>query len=435
MALRGETTHDQDPPRVAETSTPRLLLLFSGTSLLRKPFPIEVTITPRVLGRTCEGLHPRLGSDNRMSREHAEVRLDAKQGETYLRDLQSRNGTHVNGLATTGTVLRDGDVVRLGNSLFLFRTASEPAGDGPTGRLLGVSPGMMRLRHTLSRVAPTSASILFLGETGSGKEVAARHVHDLSRSGRPFVAVNCTAIPDSLAESQLFGHTKGSFTGATSHPGFFRSAGNGTLLLDEIGDLSESLQPKLLRVLEERLVFPVGSVVGHPLEARLLFSTNRNLLDAVRAGTFRADLYSRIAEVVVDLPPLRERREDLFLLLQHGSHIEPTLHLPPSLAERMLLHSWPFNVRELVKLAAELSATGDSDAVEARLRSQKPLSVSTSVSKPSPVVTDARHRQMIELLQSHKGNVAKVARDMGCPRKNIYRWMDELNLDPATFRE
>lgn len=435
MALRGETTHDQDPPRTGETGTPRLILLFSGTTLLRKPSALSIGGAARVLGRSADQLHPLLGEDNRMSREHAEVWLDPARGETLIRDKGSRNGTFVNGLPITQTALRDGDVVRLGNTLFLFRTASAPPGDGPPGRLLGGSAAMMRLRHTLSRVAPTSASILFLGETGTGKEVASRYVHDLSRPGRPFVAVNCTAIPDTLAESQLFGHTKGSFTGATPHAGFFRAAGNGTLLLDEIGDLSLSLQPKLLRVLEERLVFPVGSVVGQPLEARLLFSTNRNLLDAVRAGTFRADLYSRIAEVVVELPPLCERREDLFLLLQHSSHSEPTLHLPPSLAERMLLHAWPFNVRELVKLAAELIATGDAESIEARLRSQKPFSLSTSVSKPGPALSDGKHRQLLELLQSHKGNVAAVARDMGCPRKNIYRWLEELNLDLAAFRE
>lgn len=432
MTVRGEITHDSELPQHEARFAPRLILLFNGTAILRMPINIRLSATPTVIGRESELLHTILCDDNRMSREHAIVKSDTAHRETWITDNQSRNGTFVNGVRITQTPLYDGDVLRLGNSLFLFRHAQEPTLDGPPGKLLGSSSAMARLRYTLSRVAPTGASILLLGETGTGKEVASRYIHDLSRGDKPFVAVNCSAVPESLAESQFFGHTKGSFTGAGPHTGFFRAAQDGTLLLDEIGDLAESLQPKLLRVLEERLIFPVGSVVGQPLEARLLFATNRNLLDAVRAGKFRADLYSRIAEVSVELPPLRDRREDLFVLLQHSGHIKPTLNLPASLAELMLLHNWPFNVRELVKVATELSAVGDAAAVEARLRNQK--SPPTLPRVASPASSDPKRQQLLELLRTHKGNVAAVARILNCPRKNIYRWLDELAINLADFR-
>jgi transcriptional regulator with PAS, ATPase and Fis domain len=299
---------------------------------------------------------------------------------------------------------------------------------------------MARLRQQLCRVAPAAASVLFLGETGTGKEVAARYVHAQSGRPEPFVAVNCGALPETLAESQLFGHTRGAFTGAAAHPGFFRSAQQGTLLLDEIGELPLPIQPKLLRVLEERMVFPVGSVVGQPLGARLLFATNRNILAAVSSGKFRADLYSRIAELVVELPPLRTRREDIFLLLSHYLSIKSELRLPVSLAEALLLYDWPFNVRELVKLASELSITSDLAAIEARLR--RPITEAVprpppSGHSPEPVETDSNapaREQLIELLRSHQGNVAAVARTLKCLRKYVYRWIEQYALDLNEYR-
>lgn len=433
MTMRGETTHDIEPPRAEARLAPRLLLLFSGSSILRKPFAIPLPMAPLALGRSSVHVHPILGDDTRMSREHALVLYDPVHHRTLLRDTKSRNGSFVNGSQIAEATLHDGDVIRLGNSLFLFRPEGERPEDGPAGRLIGHSAAAMRLRHRLARVAGSTTSILFLGETGTGKEVASRYVHNLSRPSAPFVAVNCTAVPETLAESQLFGHTKGAFTGAQAHPGFFRAAGDGTLLLDEIGDLQPSLQPKLLRVLEERLVFPVGTVVGQPLLARLLFSTNCNLLDAVRAGKFRADLYSRIAEIVVELPPLRERREDIFELIQQGSPSEPTVNLPPSLAEVLLLHHWPFNVRELMKLAAELAATGDAAAIEARLRSQKVPAAAPRLT--SAQEADPRRQQLLDLLQTHKGNIAAIARILDCPRKNIYRWLDEFGIDLDAYRD
>ena len=433
MTLRGDTTADLEPTRPDAPLAPRLLLLFSGTAILRKPFVIPLPMAPLTIGRSAVDVHPILGDDTRMSREHAVVIYDPLHQKVRLRDAGSRNGTFHNGAQISETVLADGDVIRLGNSLFLYRPAGEPAGDAPTARLIGHSAAAARLRKRLAQVAKSGSSILFLGETGTGKEVAARYVHDLSRPSAPFVAINCTAVPETLAESQLFGHTKGAFTGAQAHPGFFRAAGDGTLLLDEIGDLQPSLQPKLLRVLEERLVFPVGSVSGQPLLARLLFSTNCNLLDAVRAGKFRGDLYARIAEIIVELPPLRDRREDIFELLQQGSQSEPTINLPASLAEVLLLHSWPFNVRELVKLAAELTTTGDAVGIEARLRSQKGPPASPRLS-PSQEA-DPRRKQLLELLQQHRGNVAAIARVLDCPRKNIYRWLEDFGIDLDAYRD
>lgn len=433
MTQRGATTHDLEPPRPEARLAPRLLLLYSGSSILRKPFPIALPMAPLSLGRSAVHVHPILGDDTRMSREHALVLYEPAARRTLLRDTGSRNGTFVNGSQVSEVTLRDGDVIRLGNSLFLYRPEGEQPGDGPPGRLIGHSAVMAQLRQRLARVAKSGSSILFLGETGTGKEVAARYVHELSRPGTPFVAINCTAVPESLAESQLFGHTKGAFTGAQAHPGFFRAAGDGTLLLDEIGDLQPTMQPKLLRVLEERLVFPVGSVTGQPLRARLLFSTNCNLVESVRSGKFRADLYSRIAEIVVELRPLRDRREDIFEILQQGSGSEPTLSLPASLAETLLLHHWPYNVRELIKLAAELAATGDTATIEARLRSQKEPAPAPRLSPAQEA--DPRRQQLLDLLQTHKGNIAAIARILDCPRKSIYRWLEDFGIDLDAYRE
>ena len=453
MLTHGDTTHDAEDSSPAVRGQPQLLLLFAASTVLKHVVPLAVSASGLTLGRSAVQVHPIFAEDHRMSREHARVQWYPDSATVRLTDLKSRNGTFVNGVQVQDCTLREGDVVRLGSTLLLLRYASDrPArlSSAPIGGLLGESTAMVRLRETLSRVAQAQASVLLLGPTGTGKEVAARYIHDLSRRAQRFVAVNCTAIPESLAESQLFGHTRGAFTGASEHAGFFRAAQGGTLLLDEIGDLSEQIQPKLLRVLEERVVYPVGSVVGQPVDVRLLFATNRNLLGAVRAGRFRADLYSRIAEVVIELPPLCDRREDILALVLSRS--KSTLPLGTGLAEALLLHDWPYNVRELVKLVAEIEATGDAAAIESRLRRMRvdaaPLGQQveeaqpaggTSHGTPSAVTPTSADRrplkdQLDNLLRTHQGNIAAIARQLRCPRKYIYRWLSEYDLNLDAYR-
>ena len=426
------TTDEWEPPKPIKAGTPLLLRLYDGGVALDDPVTITLRSGTTVLGRAAEEPNGVSIDDKRVSRVHATLQFGDKNDQLLVTDAGSRNGTFVNGTKINRTQLRDGDILRIGDTLFILRFHYGEEFDAEPDGLLGCSMVAARLRHALSRVAPSAASVLFLGETGTGKEVAARYVHTQSGRGEPFVAVNCGALPETLAESQLFGHTRGAFTGAAAHSGFFRSAGNGTLLLDEIGELPLAIQPKLLRVLEERMVFPVGSVVGQPLGARLLFATNRNILGAVSSGKFRADLYSRIAEVVIDLPPLRMRREDVFLLLHHYLGGKSPLRLPVSLAEALLLHDWPFNIRELVKLASELAITNDLAAIETRLRRPP---TNPGVRPPAESDGNAPPReQLVELLRSHQGNVAAVARTLKCLRKYVYRWIEQYSLDLNEYR-
>jgi sigma-54-specific transcriptional regulator len=216
-------------------------------------------------------------------------------------------------------------------------------------------PASQELLNRIERLAPSEANALIVGETGTGKELVARHLHKLSRrAGGPFVAVNCGAFPETLVESELFGHEKGAFTGATcSKAGWFEAANGGTLFLDEIGDLPLNMQVKLLRVLQEREVVRLGSRTPIPIDVRLVAATNVNLADAVIAGHFREDLFYRLHVASIELPPLRERRGDILPLAHFflGEHCRRLGYAPAVLsadAERKLLgHSWPGNIREL----------------------------------------------------------------------------------------
>ena len=202
----------------------------------------------------------------------------------------------------------------------------------------------------------SGATVLLLADSGCGKEVAARALHALGRPDGPFVAVNCSAIPEGLAESQFFGQVAGAFTGATARPGWFRAAHGGTLFLDEIGDLPAPIQPKLLRVLEERAVIPVGATAPIPVDVRVVAATHRDLVADLARVHLRGDLYARLAQLVIRLRPLRERREDVLALLAHALGAPPAI--TPRLAEALLRYAWPFNVRELRAVAQELQLRG-----------------------------------------------------------------------------
>lgn len=243
---------------------------------------------------------------------------------------------------------------RLARENYLLRRAlAEKAGEDEG--LVGQSDAMVSLRQLIKRLAPLPSTILLQGESGVGKEVAARALHSQSpRASQPFVAVNCGAIAQELIESELFGHVKGAFTGANdSRNGLFFYAHGGTLFLDEVGELSGPAQTKLLRVLEERRIRPVGSEREMPVDVRVVAATNRDLAAEVQAGRFRRDLYFRLEVMTLSIPPLRERREDIPLLARHFMHLlAPQLGLPPlampvAVVDALLAYPWPGNVREL----------------------------------------------------------------------------------------
>ncbi len=391
------------------------------------------------------------------SRLHATLEVLPPSRRVRLVDAASSHGSWVNGARVSDCFLDDGDVVRIGDTHLMLRLVPEHPRDAEVPALLGSAPSVAAMRHDIAQVARHDVSVLILGESGSGKEVVARAIHEASGRSGGFLALNCAAIPAQLAESQLFGHTAGAFTGAKeSVPGFFRAAGQGTVFLDEIGDMPLELQPKLLRALEQREVTPLGASQPVPFEARVLAATHRDLERAVIAGSFRGDLYARLAQFQLPVPPLRQRREDVLPLLAHamGGDMPP---LEPDLVDALLTHEWRFNVRELIAIAGELEVRGRGlpalglDLVAHRFRkpSRPPRHDSGSydvaigvksldpprrpAGEPkSPVPT---REQLEALVAEHRGNVRAISRITGRSRAQVYRWLRQYGLDLSSHRE
>jgi DNA-binding NtrC family response regulator len=386
-------------------------------------------------------------ADPRASRVHAKVRLDPEYGAIVITDSSS-NGSFVNGVAVTEAELEDGDIVRLGASFLVMRIEPPEAIDvPPIAGLIGHAPAMRHLRRTIQTVAPTDATVLVVGESGTGKELVARAIHHLSGRTGPFVAVNCSAIPVTLAESELFGHAAGAFTGAqkVAHPGYFRRAHGGTLFLDEIGEMPMAIQPKLLRVLEEHMVTPVGGTAPSAIDVRVVAATNRDLEGALDRG-FRGDLYARLSEIILRTPPLRERREDILPLLLSGLG-DGSQKLEARLVEALLLHPYRFNVRELLKMAKELR-------IQSAERSQLGLSVIAhrlvlpSGPEGQVLAREAERvrgatlrdpppsREALEtLVRECHGNISELGRRLGRSRRQVYRYLETYGIDPEQHRE
>jgi DNA-binding NtrC family response regulator len=276
---------------------------------------------------------------------------------------------------------------------------------------------------------------MLLGETGTGKTIAARAIHELSGRKGPFVHVNGAAIPDTMAESLLFGHKAGSFSDARSDsPGWFRSANGGTLFLDEVGLLSPATQARLLLAVESRSVTPLGASPV-PVDVRLIVATNEDLAAAISAGRFRSDMYARLDGVSLTLPPLRDRKEDILPLLR--LHLSSSPPMSAALVEQLLCWHWPFNVRELEKVAFTLQIRGESlpvwgpELLEDRLSFSSPAEAMES---PGLGEGPPDREQLIELLRGVRGNVSELARQVQRSTKQIYRWCARHGLDPAHYR-
>jgi two-component system response regulator HydG len=304
--------------------------------------------------------------------------------------------------------------------------------------IVGRSPAMRELVSVIERIAPSDVPILIEGESGTGKELVARAIHDLSdRKGGPFLALNMSAIPEGLAESQLFGHEKGSFSGATSaHRGFFAEANRGTLFLDEIGTLAAALQPKLLRALQEGELIPVGASAPVKTDVRLVFATNENLKKAVEAGRFREDLYYRIRVMPVRLPPLRERREDIALLAEHFlTKHAPRLKRQPLPFEAdalraLLAYPFPGNVRELENAVerALLLARGEAIRVDDLPPEIRPGEAVEGEGGYRQAKEAWERHYLEELLAQAKGSVAEAAELAGLHRSTLYEKLARFGL-------
>lgn len=328
---------------------------------------------------------------------------------------------------------------------------------GAWANLVGASHAMAELRQLLERVAATDSTVLLTGESGTGKEVVARTLHQQGRrKNGPYVVLNCAAVPDGLLESELFGHMKGAYTDAkTSREGLLVQASSGTLFLDEVGDMPQSLQAKLLRALEERVVRPVGGSQEVPFDARVIAATNRDLERAIDEGRFREDLYYRLSVLLVSLPPLRARGSDVLLLAQHfvgqfsRQMQKPVQGFSPAAAQKMLTYPWPGNVRELRNCVERAVALTRYDQVAVddlpdKVKGYVPrhvLVAGTNLEELVPL-EEVERRYILRVLEAAGGNKSLAAKTLGLNRKTLYRRLaeygvveDEANGDEKVGRE
>ncbi len=314
-------------------------------------------------------------------------------------------------------------------------------------KILGTSEAMQKVFHTLQKVVRSDANILLQGETGTGKELVARTIHAHSlRSENPFVPVDSAALPENLLESELFGHEKGAFTGADrASRGLLELAHTGTLFLDEIGELSPALQAKLLRTLQERELRRVGGEKTIPVDIRVIAATNRDLRAEIAKKNFREELYYRLNVVLVELPALRERKEDIALLADHflqnisQQYKRPPCSLSPEVMKLFLTYAWPGNVRELQNVVQHAVLLVEGDAVRLSdlpgyLQTEFPQKLSFQSVRERQVEA-VEKPFLVELLRKHRGNVCGAAADAGMTRKMIYRLAKKFGIDPVQFRQ
>jgi two-component system response regulator HydG len=317
---------------------------------------------------------------------------------------------------------------------------AERVGDS---RPVGNSKSWLDILRLVETVAPTDSTVLLQGESGTGKEVIARYIHDLSsRTEGPFLSINCGALPESLLESELFGHMKGSFTGAVRDKiGLFGASSKGTFFLDEIGETTPATQVKLLRALQHREVIPVGSTEAVPVDTRVLAATNRDLDEEIRIGNFRSDLYYRLNVISVHLPPLRQRRDDIPILAEHflqriaGQRNEAPKHITPEALELLTEYSWPGNVRELENaLERSVILTIDDDVIgplslPERVTQRKSEPLVSAHTPPNPTLEAVERAYIMWVLQSEGGNKSRAAEALGIDPSTLYRKLSRYGVE------
>lgn len=400
-------------------------------------------------------------NDSAVSRLHAQFER-SEGGGVWIRDLQSTNGTWVQGVRVERALVPHMGRIRLGQTDLVLTYIHDAAANEDSeelwpeprfGGLVGGSRKMRALYAMLARVAKSDAPVLIVGETGTGKEVVAQAVHEASaRQGRPFVVVDCAALPETLLDAELFGHARGAFTGAANaRPGAIESANGGTVFLDEIGELPKGMQPKLLRVLEAKTVRRLGENEHRPVDVRFVFATHRDLLKMVSTGDFREDLYFRLSVLQVCVPALNERLEDIDLLVSH--FLGNGELIPPDLLTELRARTWQGNVRELRNFVDRMRTLGFRQALEMTGQtSSAPASVPgpgpTSTQIPPPLASPSNtppmegsfrsfrdrwneHGEMLyvkTLLMRHSRNVSAAAREAQLDRTYLYKLIRKYGL-------
>ncbi|QDE87763.1 sigma-54-dependent Fis family transcriptional regulator [Myxococcus xanthus] len=401
------------------------------------------------------GAHPGndlvLVEDRTASRHHFEIQFTERG--YLLVDLGSTNGTFLDGRRIERAYLSPGSQIRAGSSVLTFapldeEVTIEPDREGELCGMVGQSMKMRQIFGLIKKIAPMGVSVIIQGETGTGKELVARAIHELSgRTKGPMEVLDCGAIPPNLIESELFGHEKGAFTGAvSSRPGAFERAHGGTIFLDELGELRLDLQPKLLRVLENHEVRRVGGNDVIEVDCRVIAATNRDLMKEIQGGGFREDLYFRLSVITIQLPPLRQRRDDIPLILKRaladpevvGKHGKKRFS-----AESMGLlmsYSWPGNVRELMNVLSHVLTFSEGEEIQPahlppRVRGQVregplPFNEHLSFKNAKEQLLENFEREYItSVLTRCEGNLSRAARESGLHRKSIERLVKKYQLD------
>jgi len=404
----------------------------------------EITGIPRreALGRLCSEVFK-----SSMCEAECALKRTLKSGKPVINKsgyIIDAEGDRIP-ISVSTAVLRDSDGTVVGGAE-TFRDLSEIAalrkeleGRFQAGGLVSHSPAMRPVFDLLPALAASSTTVLIQGETGTGKELLARAIHGMSQSAKkPFVAVNCGALPDTLLESELFGYRKGAFTGATQDkPGRFALAGSGTLFLDEIGEISPALQVRLLRVLQEHTYEPLGATRPEKSHARILVATNRDLAAMVQHGEFRKDLYYRINVIALELPPLRKRKDDIPLLVEHfverfnRIQNKSVSGFTPGAYSLLMAHDWPGNVRELENVVERAFVLCTAKWITPEHLPVELTGVSPRSAKPDNLESAKRvaeEHSIIAALKRNRFNRAAVARELGIHKTTLYRKMKELEI-------
>ncbi|MFT3712838.1 MAG: sigma 54-interacting transcriptional regulator [Archangium sp.] len=434
-------TASRPRPRVSRTSGPpaRLSLVFP----LDRVTQVELDGADLTLGR--EGSTVTFAVPT-VSKVHLQLTWDEKARTHVATDLGSKHGTTVDGVeleAEQRRALQHQSVLRLGDAVLVYeqlRPGAASATSQPTEALPGLAAPMVRLREDVSRAAREATTALIIGATGVGKESVANELHRLSGRKGPFIAVNASALSPQLAESQLFGHAKGAFTGADSaKDGFFRAAQGGTLFLDEVGELSAELQPKLLRAVQQREVMAVGATSAVKVDVLIIAATNRDLPREVEKGAFRRDLYARLALWELRVPALSERRCDVVEWLcrlqrkwaQERGVRTPPLALSAEVVEAVVRAALPENLRTLDRLVHLLGAKGELtlDALPPWLFDAPGGGAAETVAKPAKSVKPAAPtREELQATLERLGSVRATAKHYERDRKQVYRWIEAFGL-------